>query len=616
MPTNTPESWWNQTEMPQGIEWYSYPTERPGYPEYGIVSITGIATNASNYAERIATFREWIETNDLRVVVHRSTDFFTSGTYVSWPTKFLVSRLSVEEMLRYWTLWEPYEAFTCDFCGAEHQAYAVMCHETDLPLNCQMCRSNRSREGVRLARADMPATGFDVLCEGCGHSCEDCSTLVTGELVWCSEHGTSASCVGCGFFMQARSGDGDWSYTETGEAVCANCESRICGECHSVSRHNLTWSDDADTYVCRNCFRSALLGVGEEFDAGAAITARELRIPTIPGRENIRLCGVEIEGANGTENGEELARAFVDYGLSTRPSMVGYHHGNGAGFAHVESDSSVDWEAVIGPLNPADRGDVQRLNRVMRAIRERVHDGRLSLDLRAGCHIHVGAERTSLDGAFNLATLFAYTEDVIFRLAAAKWPVHRALQGSDYAQPIPKESRKLEFARSNNEDGSRYYALSFQNYFSQMLGNCRCGAVRYDSWEDCTCDLGKCTFEFRVFNTTANPRKLHAYLALAQALVAKAMSLGKINDLAAQLPAHGFIHRRFKDMRAEEQAALVEEWQERLTWMFTELPLTDAERESLHYCVINSELANVGETFINELVPAAPEQQVIEEVVA
>jgi gamma-glutamyl:cysteine ligase YbdK (ATP-grasp superfamily) len=81
------------------------------------------------------------------------------------------------------------------------------------------------------------------------------------------------------------------------------------------------------------------------------------------------------------------------------------------------------------------------------------------------------------------------------------------------------------------------------------------------------CDLGKCTFEFRLFNSTANPTKLHAYLALTQALVAKALSMDPADR--EKLASMEFIKRRFKDMDNAQQESVIPMWEERLEWMFT-----------------------------------------------
>lgn len=610
------ENWWERIPLPEGFMWYAFPADNGYGFAAGTIAIDP-RRDTSGFPARIAALREWADENGIQLAIIRNTELSVSQLYVSWPIRFAVAQTDAVVFNGYYGEASFPGAVNCP-CGEEHPPYTVACPTDGRTLTCVWCGMGpavRTRNPVTLVES-----GGDLVCTNCAHPCsvDDCETMTLTSLDYCPEHGQHGSCEVCGNRMEAAAGsDTPWVSTGNYAVLCFNCAEHVCPNCDRYSDNPMTYSGDMDGYVCRRCFREAVAGAGtEDFDNSATVSAAAMRIPSIPGRENVRMCGVEIEGANGSGGGHDLAQAFFGAGLSMDNVMQGYHSGS-HGFAKVERDSSVDWEAVIGPLNPAEREDMVMLNRAVRAIRSLVKDGTLSLDLRAGCHIHVEAARASLDGAFNLNTLFAYIEDVIYRLGAAKWPIHRAIGGSDYAQPVPKETRKLQFARTqNDEDGGRYYALSFANYFNRMLSGCHCGAVRYDSWEDCTCDLGKCTFEFRVFNTTANPRKLHAYLALTQALVAKALKMGTIDSPVEEFPALGFVAKRFKDMTSDSQEELLNEWRERITWMFTELPLTDEERESLRYCVRNSELAEVGEDFINELIPAAAEQQVIEEVAA
>ena len=627
MPTGTPESWWNANPLPDGFYWHQSPAPSTILQtEIGTFSLDAARVTGPEYAAKIAEVREWAASLGVRLSIARYYDLYVGNAAYRVPLRLRAAQADEDTFYSQYDRPQWSEPFVCPLCSEEHPAYTIMCAER--VLACQRCSSAPYMHELTFREYAPDPTLIQLnpvgqgalLCSNCSQPCEHegCDGWAdsrSGDR-YCNDHASHANCGVCGRRMEMQE-DSEWFVAPNYGPVCSTCEELTCQECAAYSPAGLQFSDYYDLNVCRSCHRRGMVGDGtEEYDSAASMTNRTLRLPTIPGRENIRRCGVEIEGANGTEGGNELALALYEAGISNTDNRTGYHHGSGAGFAHVENDSTVDWECVIGPINMAEREDVRRLGRAIRLIRERVRDGRLSLDLRAGCHIHVDAARVSLDGAFNLATLFAYVEDVIFRLGAAKWPIHRALQGSDYAQPIPKETRKLAFARANgDEDGSRYYALSFNNYFSQMLGGCRCGATRYDSWEDCTCNLGKCTFEFRVFNTTANPRKLHAYLALSQALVAKALSLGKLDDPANEFPVHGFVHKRFKDMTDAEQGEIIEEWQERLEWIFDELPLTDYERESIAYCVRNSELAHAGEDFINELTGAVSEREV-EEVAA
>lgn len=606
MPETT--GWWRELTLPEGVQWYRTPT---------VVRATGTlnftdasATQNPAYTTMLAELRAWAGENGLRLTIANVRENYVDsfGGYSRRPYKFYAQQADAPEID---TSYAWADDFECPFCGEEHLAYTQVCGSQGIACaDCHVCPDWGDRT------FSMQDGRF--VCSSCYHACEDeeCEVQCGRNTRYCATHGVSATCDHCGEFMQAHiNEESPWNSAANFDVLCGDCYASVCPNCDRHYNSEFTFSSEMDAYVCRRCFMALAYGGNEEeLDRDVTMASRALRIPTIPGRESIRTCGVEIEGATGTGNGNDLAQALYNNNLSAVDGVMGYHHGPGEeSFAHVERDSSVDWEVVMGPFNPADVADVGMLNETVRTVREMVHDGVLALDLRAGLHIHVEAARVSLDGAFNLNSLFAYLEDVIFRLGAARWPIHRAIANEHYTQPIPKGLRKLQFARHHHSsDDSRYYALSFANYFDRIFNNCGCGAVRYDSWEECTCDLGKCTFEFRVFNTTANPRKLHAYLALTQALVAKAMTMGRIDNPAETFPALSFAAKRFKDMSDTEQTLLVEEWQARLTWLFSELPLTDDEKESLIYCLRYSELESVGGEFIDTLLP----QEVAEEVTA
>jgi hypothetical protein len=598
-------------ELPSGWGWYESPHRASGGGKYAklywraeltTAGYTEATAEVRPISERFESFRNWLNENNLIAHPVSSNNLYTDPSatrMVNVPSIFLVFTRSARSLV---DVYPPYvfpePIAECVRCSGEHPMFTQRCTATGEMLNCSSCGHSN---------AITREMGGYPYCTECGGECGECGALVPTGFAMC------VSCTGddgyfglCGFCSETLVWtEGDWGSrmhaTDSGIVCCATCWERVCRACERHSSEELNADGE-----CTNCVNQREMSLGEEFDE-QDLTAPQLQLPTIEGRENIRTCGIEIEGVYGSShNANELARDLYNSNLSAYDAMGGYHTGLRGGFAHVERDGSVDWEMVVGPINMADRRDVQKLNKAVRLARGYVKDERYKLDLRCGCHIHVSAERVSLGGAFNLGVLWNYSEDAIFRLAAAKWPGHRAIRSDNYTRPLPKNfSGKVPFARE--VENNRYYALSFENYFRQMLNSCSCGAVRYDSWSDCTCNLGKCTFEFRVFNSTVNARKLHAYLALTQALVAKALSLPEIEAPNEHFPAHGFVAKKFKDMSEAEQELSVEEWKERLTWMFTELPMTPDEKQSLRYCVVNSELVNVGDSFIETLVPTTEE---------
>ena len=130
------------------------------------------------------------------------------------------------------------------------------------------------------------------------------------------------------------------------------------------------------------------------------------------------------------------------------------------------------------------------------------------------------------------------------------------------------------------------------NYLNAR-GYCRCGAFAFSDWRECTCNLGKATIEFRVFNATANLRKVHAFTALSLALV----------EYVANDPLGDFSPDNFPvfEWNGTTKTPPNEEASKRaLAFIFEDLPLTEGEREDLRYCVENSSLALCGAELFGE----------------
>jgi hypothetical protein len=95
--------------------------------------------------------------------------------------------------------------------------------------------------------------------------------------------------------------------------------------------------------------------------------------------------------------------------------------------------------------------------------------------------------------------------------------------------------------------------------------------------------------------------KIHAYLALCQALVAYATNRADLD--ASLFPAQEFVPKTVDSLGDVVREIHVAAWQERLRFIFTELPLTDPEKADLLYCVRSSELSVLGDEFIDSLAP-------------
>lgn len=465
---------------------------------------------------------------------------------------------------------------TCPVCSQEVFYPNQNCRNCGCVVYCPQCT---------VYRDNIHLSDDGNFCGDCGTECENCGGFVSPNLSYCSNCNPHHFCSYC----DSMCAESDMVYHEQGGWYCSYCANSLCHSCGNVVDE---YSIDHESGMCYPCVGKSEI---ETFDSEDADNNKPLEMPTIPGRETIRLCGIEIEGANGNvpngmRVGNILAERLFDVGLAEHSEMTGYHSGGNRRFSvHVERDSSVDWELVIGPINFANVHEVRALNSAVGVARSLVRDGTAKLDMRGGLHVHVSALKSSLADAYNLHMLYMYNEDFLYRLGAAKWNYHRAIpkHGEGHAKKSPQRVGKLNFAREFAAD--RYYGLSFENYFQSYLNNCRCGAKTYGMWDECTCDLAKCTFEFRLFNTTVNTTKIHAYLAICQSLVAKAIAMPEITD-SDEYPPLDFIPKKWSDLTTTERTLLTEGWEQRIEYFANELPLTTEEKRSVYYCVQNSEV--------------------------
>lgn len=304
-----------------------------------------------------------------------------------------------------------------------------------------------------------------------------------------------------------------------------------------------------------------------------------LMLPALSDRD-ARLVSVEQEIGKGREY---IASAFFSGGFSLHDYASGYHSGDDGGFCRVEDDASVNAEIIYGKLRLSDPAVAQRFEDALCVVRDAITEGEVKLDMRCGLHVHVDAKGLGMREITNLYNLWNHVEDTVYRLGSANWRCHRtAVANTNYAPPTMKG---LEGHAAIGEffNGSRG-ALNLSNYLASR-SRCHCGAFAYAAWEDCTCDLPKATVEFRVFNATANIRKVHAYTALSLGMVEAARRLTITPD---DFPVHAFDRRHAETLRDTDAT------KKALEVIFGGMiPLTDSEREDLSYCARNSSVAEV-----------------------
>jgi hypothetical protein len=308
-----------------------------------------------------------------------------------------------------------------------------------------------------------------------------------------------------------------------------------------------------------------------------------MTLPELEGRR-ARMVSVEQEVIRG---GRWCAATLYDAGLAS-PERHGYSTQSSNYFAFVKSDGSVDSEVVYGRMRLDDHAVSAKFQQGLEIVRSGIAEGNVALSERCGLHIHVDIHKWTMRQLTSLYHLWNYLEQPIFRIASAHWKGgHRSLMGNNYSPEMIKGHN------SNHGIGSALRsvrgALNLQN-FMESRHNCGCGSTTFGVWDECTCDpfdLGKTTAEFRVFNTTANLKKMHAYTALCLALVGYAETHSCTPE---DFPTFSWNSGRGDVDKIQNAAQFSEEMMNRLHFIMTDLPFTDEEREEIYYCIRHSSI--------------------------
>lgn len=408
----------------------------------------------------------------------------------------------------------------------------------------------------------------------------------------CAECYPRSACDGC-----ERMAETAQMLERNGRHYCNTCAVRVCQECGNLVealRHN----DNADLMVCAGCHMILNRRPNvrhEQYDEEVdVVTPRELLIEANPMRP-IRFASIEMEIAEG---GRAIIEELAAAGLSGYNRIAEYHRGAAyapGSFCYMERDGSLGEGGgeLIFPKMVLDSPQVvENLHRAVKVVRNHVKDGRAIMDLRCGLHIHIDAHKFGVRHTRNLALVFNYLEDPLYRMSAAKYMRHR---GFGYAAKLDKHTLEddqvfgLRFLANNGHA----HALHVMNYWNAMRNNCVCGAAVIGHHEKCSCNLGKCTFEFRVFNGTTNFRKIHAYSALALAMVGFARGNNTLRSV--DFPEFDY------NADAPVNDEMKDKWYERLSWMFSNLYFAENERKSLMYVINNCSMNELGEERINAL---------------
>lgn len=221
----------------------------------------------------------------------------------------------------------------------------------------------------------------------------------------------------------------------------------------------------------------------------------------------MRRFGVEVEF--GGDRAAAIS-ALRGTGLSNRASQASYI-GHDQNYWVIKSDGSVPrgGEMVSPPLDFDDPAQREQVTRAIEALR----GCGATTDTSAGIHVHIDASDLTAEQVALVVRSFAKFEDVIYRLASSGWLTIRPGVRS-YARPLPIE-RVQSIARCKTEDalGTAWYGSPNGHRYVSHSDETRYFGINVHSW------FYRKTLEFRVFNSSLNPERVQAYIAMCMALV-------------------------------------------------------------------------------------------------
>ena len=424
----------------------------------------------------------------------------------------------------------------------------------------------------------------------------------------CQEHAPVVGCFACGTATE-RSKAVKGIYRGAEVEACARCGTQFCKTCNTYSQSVLKSAN-------RECKTCKLAHVDVDVDKNAKFTADELPkggsmlIKDLPERP-YRLMSIETE-MDGDK--DVLAGVLYRCGIVRYPEVESYHSQpdpNIPWTAHLKHDGSVTaGELIFHCMNLDTKDHADALLTTLTKLRGMEKTGHIEFGSRCGGHIHIDAHNFGYGDVWRLITLWNYLEDVIFRLAGAGHehghrsihPRYNPANGSGYSHNTVKGPFGSKAKATQSVAGQqRHSGLNFVPYI-QAQRNCGCGAFGRGDGDgrDCTCNLGKRTIEWRVWNSTGNPRILHGWLAFMQALHAYCdTGEDPTANWEKDFPAYAFTRKPYAKTQNEETKS-------RLEWVFKNLMLTNDERDSLVYALKQSELKELGDEFLDGLLKVVP----------
>lgn len=594
-------------ELPGGWSWVQRPTlMRKGSFKRAVEGVETWQTLEEGFAE----LHKWAVEHRIGVtaqsaVVYRFPQFGSIYVYTTFAVEanVTVSRAKAS-----------FGPHTCEGCGEMYDNTKIVCPRCRWFSRCGQCGySGHSVQAVQLGGKH---AGYYCVKDAKVCSKSGCSNFVhpRARSAQCDECSPTQTCVSCGsgFDVTAMTNVAGPKPGSKKQFVCKACyEANQCAECktYTAPARLQNVSGRKLCAVCVDIEADKIRKPLEKFPPEEIPIGGSLVIPSLPERP-VRLVSIETE-VNG--DGPFLARTLWRCGLVPYDRVAGYSEHPQATQSEYPSFLKYDGSVTAGELityllDLSDRGHAEALMDVMRKLRSVRAMGKADHPAVAGGHIHIDAHNFTYDDAWRLVTVFNYLEDPIYRLAGAGCdyghrtlvPGHDAANGGQgYANPIIKGPFGTKSIFGQNLDQmKRMHGLNFTPYLA-ALKKCDCGAVRFEGGKDCTCNLGKATIEWRVWNSTGVPRILHAWVAFMQAMHSYAQrDEGFTGDSEKEFPGLPWKKEPWGKVTSSKKKKVMD----RLIWIHRNLPLTREERDSLNYAFKHSDMRDLGEADLDALM--------------